>query len=79
MLNAWFRCCHRGRQWQEEEFWSQIRARRERRAADGDKDIFKDLLSSTARSYGKAAAEVPVVPANLRKHYSMLELELETG
>ena len=31
---------------QEDQFWSQIRARRERREAEGDKDDFKEFLAS---------------------------------
>ena len=31
---------------QEEEFWSNVRARRERRESEGDKDVFRDFVVS---------------------------------
>eukprot|EP00913_Durusdinium_trenchii_P016428 g15442.t1 len=38
---------------EEEEFWSNVRARRERRDSEGDKDDFRQFAASTAHRYAK--------------------------
>ncbi|CAK9004426.1 unnamed protein product, partial [Durusdinium trenchii] len=64
---------------EEEEFWSNVRARRERRDSEGDKDDFRQFAASTAHRYAKQEPVTTkrLIPAQLRRHYGLLEIAAE--
>lgn len=65
---------------EEDQFWSKIRERRERREAEGDKEDFKEFLASTAHRFAKQeTAPKPSIPGHMRRHYALLEIGVDAS
>lgn len=63
---------------EEDQFWSKIRERRERREAGADKEDFKEFLASTAHRFVKQeTAPKPSIPGHMRRHYALLEIGVD--